>query len=447
MDRRNAAIVVLALLGACADEPGTGEQVPGAGQAARSEPESSGAGAMRSQDPRAQALREALEEGALDRAEVLLDQVGQRLGSEGPCTRARILALRGDVLGALRALEEARRVWPGDPGPAATTVEIYATTGSLEAATDEYNRAVTVFGRGPELMRAQGVLAVVTPGAAESAVSMLEEALRADPDLPYVEEPLATARWLAGRMALSRGDVDRAEALARAALALRPSDPDARITLADALKGRGDFEGALPWLEALHAEGVAVADELAQLHHAAATKAMLAGDRPRQVDHYLAARRFGYDDERLGHGALVLAREADGALEQGLEAEREAAGAPDEARAGLLDRAEQAYRQALVFAPGSVEAGHRLAKVLFDQGRPREAALAWEAAAARARVDPGAAVASIPLELNAAIAWEQAGRADLASERVRDYLDREPGGPYRDAALALIERLEAEREP
>jgi lipoprotein NlpI len=49
--------------------------------------------------------------------------------------------------------------------------------------------------------------------------------------------------------------------------------------------------------------------------------------------------------------------------------------------------------------------------------------------------------------LNAAIAWEQAGRADLASERVRDYLDREPGGPYRDAALALIERLEAEREP
>lgn len=401
----------------------------------------------RSEDPRALALREAIEDADLERAGVLIEQVESRLGVEGPCLRARLSALEGDVLEAMRALESARNRWPGDPRPAATAVEVYAQLGRLEAAADEYNRAVSIFGRGPELMRAQGVLAIVTPGAAESGLGMLEEAMRADPGLPFLAAPLATARWLTARQVLARGEVDRAEELARGALELRPGDPDARITLADSLKGRGDFEGAIPWLEGLVAEGVAVEDELAQLHHAAATKAMLAGDREAQLAHYLAARANGFTDQQLGHGALALSAEAERLVGEGLEHERAAEdlsadASQFEAWRAALEDAEESYRAALVYDVGAVEANHRLGTVLFKTERYREAALAWEAAAARARVDSGGEPLPVPLELNAALAWERAERPDLARQSALDYLSREPEGSFAERALIQLERLE-----
>ncbi|MEO0652311.1 MAG: hypothetical protein AAFZ65_16685, partial [Planctomycetota bacterium] len=64
-------------------------------------PASQGSGveaAERSVDPRAVSLRVAIEEGDVERARVLLGQVESRLGVEGPCLRARIAALDGNVL-------------------------------------------------------------------------------------------------------------------------------------------------------------------------------------------------------------------------------------------------------------------------------------------------------------------------------------------------------------
>ena len=91
---------------------------------------------------------------------------------------------------------------------------------------------------------------------------------------------------------------------------------------------------------------------------------------------------------------------------------------------------------------GAVEANHRLGTVLFKTERYREAALAWEAAAARARVDSGGEPLPVPLELNAALAWERAERPDLARQSALDYLSREPEGSFAERALIQLERLE-----
>jgi tetratricopeptide (TPR) repeat protein len=432
---RAVVLIALALLPVACDD---GAAVAVSGPAARLE---------RSADPRAVALRQALAEGRAGTARVLLDQVAARLGPEGPCLRARLAVLENDVLSALRELESAKSQWPADPRPYATGVEVYTLLGRLDAAQEEYQRGLTVVGRTPELVAAQGVLAIHTTGGAESGLAFLEEARRLDPELPFLTEPLARARSLMARQALRNGELDRAEALARAALELRPADVDARLTLSDVHKGRGDFEGAISWLEALVQEGAAARDDLATLHHAAATAGMVRGDLAGQRRHYLRARELGFDDQRLGHGALVLARAADEELERGLSREREveSAALSGEARRSALEAAEQHYREALLLSPASVETFHRLATTLFKLERFREAALAWESARAQVLAGRTAGrIPAVPLELNAAQAWQRAERPDLARERLLEFLQREPEGEFAGRARDLLATLPAE---
>ncbi|QDU66673.1 tetratricopeptide repeat protein [Engelhardtia mirabilis] len=439
-----ATVVTLGLLLAACD----GGEARGAGNSAPTRVE-------RSDDPRAAALRTALEQGQTGAARTLYDQVAPRLGAEGPTLEARLLVLEGDVLGALRVLEAAKTDWPGDGRPFAAAAELYAGLGRLQAAQDEVDRGQAVVGRTPALIRALGIVGIATPGGAQSGLQLLEEARRADPNLPFCTEPLATARTLVARIALQQPDLPRAEALARGALELRPGDADARVTLADVLEGKGDFEPAVVLMEALFEEGEVSVDDLRELLTHAATAAMVERDLARQLAHLLRARELGATEAQLGFGATVLRREAQSAIDRGREAQKAARlldveGADEELRAMRAEKlaeAEGEYLYARRLDPEAIEAFHRLAQLEWDRGDYREAALAWESAAARVRTLPeGSPRPAVPLHENAAQAWRKAGRPDLARDTLTGYLAEEPEGEWAASTRALLVEIEAADE-
>ena len=417
-----------------------------------------GAGALafersqRSDDPRAAALRSSLEKGQAGAARTLYDQVAARLGAEGPTLEARLLVLEGDVLGALRVLEAAKTQWPGDGRPFAASAELYASLGRLQAAQDEVDRGQAVVGRSAALIRALGVVAIATPGGAQSGLQLLEEARRLDPELPFCDEALATARTLVARIAFQQADLPRAESLARAALELRPGDPDARVTLVDVLEGQGEFEPAVVLLEELYGEGQAVLDDLRELLAHAATAAMVEKDVDRQVGHLLRARELGATDAQLGFGISVLRREAEAAIDRGRTAHKSAQlldvdGADEELqamRAEKLAEAEGEYLRARRLDPEGIEAYHRLGQLYWERGDYRDAALSWESGLARLEALPaGAPRPAVALHENAAQAWRRAGRSDLARDTLTNYLAAEPEGRWADSSRALLVEIEA----
>ncbi|MEO0651975.1 MAG: hypothetical protein AAFZ65_14975, partial [Planctomycetota bacterium] len=76
---------------------------------------------------------------------------------------------------------------------------------------------------------------------------------------------------------------------------------------------------------------------------------------------------------------------------------------------------------------------------------PRQGGLPGQGRIAEAGLAELTVPAAIPLELNAAMAWEEAERPDLARARVLEYLDREPEGAFVDRARAQLARLEQAR--
>ena len=409
-----------------------------------------------SADPRARELRGLLEVGALDGAAALLGQLGPSLGNEQAILAARLAAARGDALGALTEVERARQAAPRDPRPYATAAEVYAGLGRLDAAKREYERGLELLGPSPELTRALGVIGISTPGGVASGLVQLELAQRQAPDLPFLRRPLAEGHLLVGRVALLQNDPATAQKHGESGLALWPEDSEIRRLLGESLAAQGQFGAAAERFEELLAEGQPLAQELARLHHGAATTALRDRDRARAVEHYLRARELGYDREALGFGASVLDGEADKCLAEGRDAYARAEllragtggasatavdpGAPPRAqelaqeleveRQGALAAAQVALERALNLDPERLEALDLLGSVHLRAGRAREAALAWESVWAQLHAE--GTPPPYPVHLNGARAWELADRADLAADLTPGELDAPPfslGGP------------------
>jgi tetratricopeptide (TPR) repeat protein len=299
---------------------------------------SRGAADRRDRSAGAAELRRVLDAGDAERAAELLETLGSRLGVEEPCLRARLAFLHDDQEGWMRAIESARAAAPDDPRPYATAAELWAAAGRLDAAQAELERGVRALGElTPELERAKGVLAIVTPGGTRIGLECLQRAVARDPGLPFVARPLGQAYLLAAKGALADQDPAAAVDALRKSLAHDPDEPEARELLAQALFAGQRYREAIELYEGLLADGRNVKVELALWHKNFALLRQIDGDRAQATAHYLRARELGLTPDELGSGAHFLRNEAQRLLE-------EAAGftAAGDARAAAEREAEAA---------------------------------------------------------------------------------------------------------
>ena len=416
---RAVLLVAVLALAACVSGGGTPELVA----APKAAP------VRRPRDPALDEVRAALERGDGPRALALLASHGER--AEAACLRARAAFLKGDAVAALATLERARAADPDEPEPYGTEVELLAGLERVRGASDALAAALRRFGPTPELLRAQGVLELGTQGHAPAALEALERARARDPELPFVSWPMAQAHLLLGRAQLEKAPAE-ATLHAKAARGLRPELLDARELEAEAAAAELRFEEALARYDELAELGRSYGETPALLEQRCATRCLLERDRAGAVEHYLAARRRGLGDEGLGFGVTVLAEEHEAALERGIDAaERE-----DWASA------EREFARALELVPGDLAAENHLAVTRFQREQYHAAAEGWERVLARSLAE-GVALPD-PVPLNLAKAWRLAGVPERARAVLSALLDREPDGPWSEAARELLLALEAE---
>lgn len=449
------AALVTSLLAACGDGGAAGT-VAGAGPSAVAR--------ERETSPAARELRAALDAGHAARAEELFATLTGRLGAEEPCLRARLAFLHGDETGWLRAIEAGRAAAPRDPRPYATAAELWAASGRLDAARAELERGVATMGElTPELERAKGVLALVTPGGTRVGLECLKRAVARDPGLPFVGRPFGQAHLLRAKGALADKDPELALEALDESLAFDPDDVEARELRAQALYAGQRFREAIEVYEALLADGRDVRGELATWHKNLGVLAQVAGDHGAARKHYLRGRELGLSDTELGSGVHFLREEARRAMLAGaaLAAQGDDAGAAvqfvdasglcaDEAelRAECADEliaravkafGEQADRSQRAVALTAVEqavalvADDRLSRVLraklyFAEGRFLEAAdeFRWvidDARAARIELPE-------PIHLHLSACHDVSGEREQAREDLREYLREEPTGRW-----------------
>jgi Flp pilus assembly protein TadD len=171
---------------------------------------------------------------------------------------------------------------------------------------------------------------------------------------------------------------------------------------------------------------------LAQTSKQAATAALVEGRRDAAVERTLRARELGMPESELGFGTTLLAEEAQRALEQGVEA----------FEAGDAARAEERFERALRLDPRSLAARNHLGVVLFRRGAYAAAAGHWRTLLDAARAE-GLELPD-PVHLNLARALYLDGRPDEVRALLSAELERDPDGPWADAARELLERLNAE---
>jgi hypothetical protein len=414
-------------------------------------PEAAPPSAPRLADPRAEALWAALERGQVGSARSLLEALGPALGPDQPLAAARLAQAEGDALGALRQVEQAKAAWPGDARVYATACELFAGLGRLDAAQAEFDQGLAQCGRTPELIRAQGILGLSTPGQVELGVRLLESARAADPGLPFVGLALTRGRAVLARLALGEGQGEQARGWLSSGLAEAPDDAELRHIAAQLDLAEKRFPAARAALEALQAEGLPVREDLLLALRADAAEALVAGDRTRNVSAYLRMLELGVPREQLGFGADVLAREADERIQAGLEAfelgerlridaDLDAAVRAEAiaARVRQFEKAEASFRSALDFDPDSLEARHRLGEALYRMGDFEAAAREWEAVQLLAR---GSEYEGSGVHLNIARAWRGAGHGDRARRVLEEYLSENPRGDHVEQTEALLQSL------
>lgn len=300
---RLVPLLVGLVLGACSDG--------NAPQARDGDSTKTAARLPRSEDPRVIAARAALDRADMDNARALVSLAAPLAGApEGDLLRARLCLLEGDMNGAEQALARARRAQSDDPRVLATSAEIHAWAGMLQTAEGELAAAALRLGDSvPELLRARGVVLIVSPGGARPGLALLEQARSLDPDLPFMGRALAQAHLLVGRSHLG---TDRELALkhARAAVHAEPSELDALVFLGDALILNGEWGDALGAFEEALLLGRPMEMELAGHYKRAGFVALAQGKRSLGIKSFLRARELGLGDQDFGSAAEVLRVEA-----------------------------------------------------------------------------------------------------------------------------------------
>ncbi len=381
-------------------------------------------------DPRLADAAAALEAGLPDAARTLLEKLEGTSDPEADLLRARAALAEGDGVEALRAVADARALAPRDPDAAAVEIEVLAALGRVESAAEKLREVQKTLGRTGALERARGVLELRTPGRGREAVAAFERARELEPDLAFVDFPLAQAHLLAGRACLGERKAEEALEHARAARSHDGANPEYRELEAEALCELLDFEAALSIYDELQAEGRELGATRALLHHRLATRLLVESRRAEALEHYLAARELGSSDEELGFGAALLMEAANEALERGIDAYEK----------NELDEAGAAFERALRLDPSCLEAKNHLGVVRFRRADYRGAAELWQqvlASSAERSLELGD-----PVHLNLARAWNLAGETERARAVLTAYLERFPAGDFSQETRALLERLD-----
>jgi predicted TPR repeat methyltransferase len=226
--------------------------------------------------------------------------------------------------------------------------------GDLPAAEAGLRRALASDPRNPDLVNGLGMVLFGRGRAAEGA-RLVRRATQMRPDDPGLRVNLAL-------VSLAAGLVDDAVTAARAAVARGPRLAPAHAILGRALAAAGDIGGARSAFDAaLDADPA-----FAPAHLQAATLAETVGDLGAARDHLAAAMRH---------------RPTDGALLASL--------ARLQALTGQADTAIATARRAVVVAGAGHAAAHAaLGLALMEAGRPEDALVPLERAAALAPADP-----------------------------------------------------------
>ncbi len=370
-------------------------------------------------DPKVVNVRELIDQGRPDLARAVMASFGEALiadlGVEEPLLRARVSFLEGHDAAWLAMVEEARALDPKDPRPYATSVEIYAAMNRLDAARAELQRGAAAVGSivTPELQRARGIVAIVTPGGAKPGLNYLEAAYRADNGLPFIARPLGQAYYLMSQAALGEQQEELAMEHMEASLRFDPEDVDARKFYGKLLISvRKDFVKGLDVLEALYAEGEPIGVDLGRHHWQAGFTAQTQGESGVARKHYLRARELGCPDVDSGSARTFMREESRRAMESVVDAAR--LGDDAAVRAAVAEHAG--------LYPGTKDVAQReLALTLVGEadaalvGGSEEEATGLIAAAIFAdRTAPGVAEVQCALFQSKAIAALEAGETGLA---------------------------------
>ena len=318
LNLRWATVGLLAVLAACGD---SGSASGGSADASAI----ASSARRRLMEPKVVNVRELIDKGRPDLARAVLDSFGAGLsadlGVEGPLLRARISFLEGNSAEWLTFVEEARGIDPKDPRTYATAVEIYAAMNRLDAARAELQRGAAAVGSvvTPELQRAQGIVAIVTPGGGRTGLRLLEAAYRADPALPFMARPLGQAYYLMAQVAFAGDQPELAFERMEASLGFDPEDIDARQFYGELLLGaKGDFVAGLDVLEQIYAEGQPIGADLGRHHWRAGLAAQLQAEPAIARKHYLRAKALGCPDVESGTARTFMREQGKLSLERAL---------------------------------------------------------------------------------------------------------------------------------
>ena len=286
--------------------------------------------------PEAVEARRLLDMGRAALARPLVESLVAQLPVEGPLLRARLAVLEGESAAWLADVEAVRAADPADPRSYATAAELYAALDRRIAAKEEIERGIAaVGGLTPELQRAAGVLAIVTPGRTKAGLAMLEEAERLDPGLPFLGRALGQAHLLAAKHAFADGTPELALERIERSLAYDPEDFDARRMKGEYLMALKRFDEGLELLEELLAQGMPIGVELGNYHWTAGTYHNVVGDDLAARRHFLRARELGEPKVEQRSAKRFLDQEAQKAYERSLA--RLEAGDEDGCKAALIE--------------------------------------------------------------------------------------------------------------
>ncbi|HTF90265.1 MAG TPA: tetratricopeptide repeat protein [Planctomycetota bacterium] len=382
-----------------------------------------------SSDPKIVACASALETGDLSQAQSLLLELADDQSPDSHCLRARLLAAKGDGVGALREIETARKRWPDQACLFATLAEIHATGGRLESAQAEIRAGLAAAGPTPDLSRASGVVRLLQQGGAKAGMAHLLEAVHSKPDLFFTAAPLSEAHRLLATEALAKQNPIEALSHARAGLELEPKNPELRLLLADALVASGNYDDALPAYEEFAKEGRDLGATLRLYYQKGAMAALVDGKAELAVERYLRARQLGASDEELNFGAGVLHRAA-------ADAQTKADQAFDDERWG---DARSALGRVLSIEADDLAARTQLGVVCFKLEDYPSAEACWR------RVLEGAETQKLvlpdPVHLKLASALKAQGKESEIKPLLESYLATQPDGEWAQLTREALARL------
>lgn len=392
-----------------------------------------------------------------------------------------VLLQAGRVDEALAPLERARNLVPADGAAATALAQAYARVGRAADAEDAANAARTlepihtlsdvavapVVAAGVSSLQCwRRALQRMEEGDHAGAIDDLAIVLEVDPNRPGAEERMGLCLVALGRddeaaphlrraldqdptrhpsrtalvrIAEAHGDADAAIALLRDGLAHLPPDDAgaARLTLAGSLARNGAADEALPHFDAVAATRALTATELVSWGNA-----LLEGDRPEgAATRYREAAAI----EPLSVASLRnlgLALERTDRLADAVEVyDQVIAAAPDQldprtrravalARLGHLDEAHRGFVAAAALRPLDARALHNWGIVERERGDT-------EGAVARFRDAVAADPAYLRARVSLGTTLESLGRREDALAVYAEILDRRPGHPVRERALAL----------